>query len=36
MYVGGATGYTDYPALAEETAQPSRSSNVALDGPRVA
>ncbi|MCG8967192.1 alkene reductase [Streptomyces sp. CL12-4] len=36
MYVGGATGYTDYPALAKETAQPSRSSNVALDGPRVA
>ncbi|MFF9495602.1 alkene reductase [Streptomyces flaveolus] len=36
MYVGGATGYTDYPALAEETAQPSRPSNVALDGPRVA
>ncbi|WP_318213126.1 alkene reductase [Streptomyces sp. SCL15-6] len=36
MYVGGATGYTDYPALAEETAQPSRSSNVALEGPRVA
>ncbi|MET7274578.1 alkene reductase [Streptomyces flaveolus] len=36
MYVGGATGYTDYPALVEETAQPSRSSNVALDGPRVA
>ncbi|MFJ9199687.1 alkene reductase [Streptomyces flaveolus] len=36
MYVGGATGYTDYPALAEETAQPSRSSNVALDGSRVA
>ncbi|MER7718817.1 alkene reductase [Streptomyces flaveolus] len=36
MYVGGATGYTDYPTLAEETAQPSRSSNVALDGPRVA
>ncbi|WP_225638374.1 alkene reductase [Streptomyces solaniscabiei] len=36
MYVGGATGYTDYPALVEETAQPSRSSNVASDGPRVA
>ncbi|MEU6101390.1 alkene reductase [Streptomyces flaveolus] len=36
MYVGGATGYTDYPALEEETAQPSRSSSVALDGPRVA
>ncbi|MDT0609915.1 alkene reductase [Streptomyces lancefieldiae] len=36
MYVGGATGYTDYPALGQETAQPSSSSNVALDGPRVA
>ncbi|MYR47085.1 alkene reductase [Streptomyces sp. SID5910] len=36
MYVGGATGYTDYPALAQEPAQPSRSSRVALDGPRVA
>jgi N-ethylmaleimide reductase len=39
MYVGGATGYTDYPALeasVEETAQPSSSSNDALDGPRVA
>ncbi|MFE0926862.1 alkene reductase [Streptomyces mutabilis] len=39
MYVGGSTGYTDYPALeasVEETAQPSSSSNDALDGPRVA
>ncbi|MET9353769.1 alkene reductase [Streptomyces sp. NPDC006617] len=36
MYVGGATGYTDYPALAEMAAQPSSSSSEALDGPRVA
>ncbi|MET8667347.1 alkene reductase [Streptomyces tendae] len=36
MYVGGATGYTDYPALEEATAQPSSSSSDALDGPRVA
>ncbi|MEU8729601.1 alkene reductase [Streptomyces tendae] len=36
MYVGGATGYTDYPALDETTAQPSSSSSEALDGPRVA
>ncbi|ANB06792.1 1,2-oxophytodienoate reductase [Streptomyces ambofaciens] len=36
MYVGGATGYTDYPALDERTAQPSSSSSDALDGPRVA
>ncbi|MFJ8542909.1 alkene reductase [Streptomyces sp. NPDC093586] len=36
MYVGGAAGYTDYPALGEGTAQPSRSAGVALDGPRVA
>ncbi|MEU0451087.1 alkene reductase [Streptomyces tendae] len=36
MYVGGATGYTDYPALKEATAQPSSSSSDALDGPRVA
>ncbi|MFE2051285.1 alkene reductase [Streptomyces sp. NPDC059459] len=36
MYVGGATGYTDYPALPEGTAQPSSSSSDALDGPRVA
>jgi N-ethylmaleimide reductase len=33
MYVGGATGYTDYPAL---DAQPSSDSIVALDGDRVA
>ncbi|MFV0135618.1 alkene reductase [Streptomyces sp. HMX87] len=33
MYVGGADGYTDYPALGD---QPSSSSRVALDGPRVA
>ncbi|WP_121717555.1 alkene reductase [Streptomyces sp. E5N91] len=36
MYVGGATGYTDYPALEGTTAQPSSSSSEALDGPRVA
>ncbi|MGW7281953.1 alkene reductase [Streptomyces sp. NPDC054844] len=36
MYVGGATGYTDYPALGDATAQPSSASSVALDGPRVA
>jgi N-ethylmaleimide reductase len=42
MYVGGAAGYTDYPALdaypalAEESAQPSSDSIVALDGARVA
>lgn len=29
---GGATGYTDYPALDD---QPSSASMVALDGPRV-
>ncbi|MDF3146100.1 MULTISPECIES: alkene reductase [unclassified Streptomyces] len=33
MYTGGATGYTDYPALDD---QPSSASMVALDGPRVA
>ncbi|MCD7441680.1 alkene reductase [Streptomyces lincolnensis] len=33
MYVGGATGYTDYPALGD---QPSSAPMVALDGPRVA
>ncbi|MEY9991847.1 N-ethylmaleimide reductase [Streptomyces sp. V4I8] len=33
MYTGGATGYTDYPALDD---QPSSSPMVALDGPRVA
>ncbi|MFC8241252.1 alkene reductase [Streptomyces chartreusis] len=32
MYTGGATGYTDYPALGD---QPSSASMVALDGPRV-
>lgn len=32
MYTGGATGYTDYPALDD---QPSTASMVALDGPRV-
>ncbi len=39
MYVGGATGYTDYPAvgdLAQAPAQPSSDSSVAVDGPRVA
>ncbi|GHB60980.1 alkene reductase [Streptomyces viridiviolaceus] len=36
MYVGGATGYTDYPALGDGAAQPSSASSVALDGPRVA
>ncbi|GAA3302973.1 oxidoreductase [Streptomyces cinereospinus] len=33
MYVGGATGYTDYPTL---DGHPSSDSIVALDGPRVA
>ena len=32
MYVGGADGYTDYPAL---DAQPSSAARVAFDGPRV-
>lgn len=32
-YVGGAAGYTGYPALA---GQPSSSDRVAFDGPRVA
>jgi N-ethylmaleimide reductase len=36
MYVGGAAGYTDYPALGEGTPQPSSDSIVAFDGPRVA
>lgn len=38
MYVGGATGYTDYPTLAGTgaAAQPSSDSIVAFDGPRVA
>ncbi|MFJ8534430.1 alkene reductase [Streptomyces sp. NPDC093591] len=35
MYVGGGTGYTDYPALSDGTGQPSSDSMVALDGPRV-
>ncbi|MFF0594497.1 alkene reductase [Streptomyces antibioticus] len=35
MYVGGAAGYTDYPALGTGTAQPSSDSIVAWDGPRV-
>ncbi|MGY1579593.1 alkene reductase [Streptomyces sp. MN13] len=33
MYVGGATGYTDYPTLAES---PSSSAMVAVDAERVA
>ena len=33
MYVGGADGYTDYPAL---DGQPSSPARVAFDGPRVA
>jgi N-ethylmaleimide reductase len=39
MYVGGAAGYTDYPALddlSEESAQPSSDSIVSFDGERVA
>lgn len=36
MYVGGATGYTDYPALGAQPADASRASMVALDGDRVA
>ncbi|MFC9508009.1 alkene reductase [Streptomyces sp. NPDC057002] len=39
MYVGGAAGYTDYPALDKTDTQPSRASSdsiVALDGDRVA
>ncbi|MFI6207159.1 alkene reductase [Streptomyces sp. NPDC051041] len=35
MYVGGAAGYTDYPALDEAGPQPSRSSMRAWDGARV-
>ncbi|WP_420311553.1 alkene reductase [Streptomyces sp. YS-B37] len=35
MYVGGATGYTDYPALGDLPGQPSSDSIVAFDGPRV-
>ncbi|MFF8397700.1 alkene reductase [Streptomyces sp. NPDC016172] len=36
MYVGGATGYTDYPALGAQPADASSDSIVALDGGRVA
>ncbi|SFF07900.1 N-ethylmaleimide reductase [Streptomyces mirabilis] len=36
MYVGGADGYTDYPALDAQAPLPSRDSIVATDGPRVA
>ncbi|WP_107488006.1 hypothetical protein [Streptomyces sp. LUP47B] len=36
MYVGGADGYTDYPALTADGGQPSSDSMVALDGARVA
>ncbi|MGA5205374.1 alkene reductase [Streptomyces variegatus] len=36
MYVGGATGYTDYPALGAQPADASSDSIVALDGDRVA
>lgn len=36
MYVGGADGYTDYPAMEAGGGQPSSDSMVALDGPRVA
>ncbi|MEW2611924.1 alkene reductase [Streptomyces sp. NPDC047880] len=36
MYVGGATGYTDYPALDDQPADASSDSIVALDGGRVA
>ncbi|MEU6146955.1 alkene reductase [Streptomyces sp. NPDC047081] len=36
MYVGGADGYTDYPALGDLPGQPSSDSIVALDGARVA
>ena len=35
MYTGGATGYTDYPAL-DIAVGPSSDSIVALDGARVA
>ncbi|GAA4804583.1 alkene reductase [Streptomyces ziwulingensis] len=35
MYVGGAAGYTDYPALDKCAAQPSSDARVAWDGPRV-
>ncbi|MFI7142309.1 hypothetical protein ACIBQ5_32765 [Streptomyces massasporeus] len=36
MYVGGAAGYTDYPALDAQPAGASSDSIVALDGGRVA
>ncbi len=36
MYGGGAAVHTGCPAPGERTAQPSSSSNDALDGPRVA
>ncbi|WP_328976806.1 alkene reductase [Streptomyces canus] len=36
MYVGGADGYTDYPALEADGGQPSSDSMVAWDGARVA
>lgn len=36
MYVGGATGYTDYPTLDAQPASGSSDSIVALDGDRVA
>jgi N-ethylmaleimide reductase len=36
MYVGGATGYTDYPALGAQPSSESSDSIVALDGDRVA
>ncbi|MFJ5733613.1 hypothetical protein [Streptomyces paradoxus] len=35
-YVGGAAGYTGYPALDDQPAGPSSDSIVALDGGRVA
>ncbi|MEU6906280.1 alkene reductase [Streptomyces coeruleorubidus] len=36
MYVGGATGYTDYPTLDAQPSSESSDSMVALDGGRVA
>jgi N-ethylmaleimide reductase len=36
MYVGGADGYTDYPALPDQAGPPSSDSMVALDAGRVA
>ncbi|GAP50073.1 NADH:flavin oxidoreductase [Streptomyces azureus] len=35
-YVGGATGYTDYPTLDAQPSSESSDSIVALDGDRVA